>query len=174
VVPGRALPCHLQIRAPQQKSPGAGGQLDQGSRPAVALRFHAAVARAAAVRGLHCSPFAELVESHGRARNLLNGRKLLSQITSSGVTTYPFGLTALPAATTTEAAALNAEANRLRDAYTALWDLALAEGMQQAVQGNFERIAATLDAYSSGNFPPEPQVVETPPGGYRQRRTPEG
>jgi hypothetical protein len=26
----------------KEKSPGAGGQLDQGSRPAVALRFHAA------------------------------------------------------------------------------------------------------------------------------------
>jgi hypothetical protein len=41
-------------RAEKKKSPGAGGQLAQGSRPAVALRFHAAVARAAAVRGLPC------------------------------------------------------------------------------------------------------------------------
>ena len=29
----------------KEKSPGAGGQLAQGSRPAVAFRFHAAVAR---------------------------------------------------------------------------------------------------------------------------------
>ena len=48
---------------------------------------------------------------------------------------------------------------------TRLSDLALAEGVHQAVQGNFDRIGATLDAYSTGNFPPEPQVVETPPAG---------
>ena len=42
-------------------------------------------------------------------------------------------------------------------------DLALAEGVHQAVQGNFERIAATLDAYTSAHFPPEPEVVQTPP-----------
>jgi hypothetical protein len=99
------------------------------------------------------------------ARNVLDGRKLLAQIDSSGVATYPFGLTTLPAATTTEAAAIDAEASALRDTYDALSDLALAEGVHQAVQGNFERIAATLDAYSGGHFPPEPQVVETPPGG---------
>src|SRR5262249_52167230 len=45
------------------------------------------------------------------ARNVLDGRKLISQITSSGVTTYPFGLTTLPAATSTEATAINAEAS---------------------------------------------------------------
>jgi hypothetical protein len=99
------------------------------------------------------------------ARNVLDGRKLLSQMSTSGVTTYPFGLTSLPAATTAEAAAINAEASALRDLYDALSDLALTEGVHQAVQGNFERIAATLDAYSTGNFPPDPQVVETPPAG---------
>jgi len=99
------------------------------------------------------------------ARNVLDGRKLISQIASSGVTAYPFGLTTLPAASAAEATAINAEASGLRDVYDAISDLALAEGVHQAVQGNFERIAATLDAYSSGNFPPDPQVVETPPGG---------
>src|SRR5258708_6279647 len=41
---------HVNTTRRKEKSPGAGGQLDQGSRPAVALRFHAAVARDA-VRG---------------------------------------------------------------------------------------------------------------------------
>lgn len=34
-----------------------------------------------------------------------------------------------------------------------------------SVQGNFERIGATLNAYSSGNFPPNPEVVQTGPAG---------
>jgi hypothetical protein len=100
------------------------------------------------------------------ARNVLDGRKLLAQIAISGVTTYPFGLaTTLPGASDDEAKAITAEATALRDLYDALSDLALAEGVHQAVQGNFERIASTLEAYSTGNFPPDPQVVETPPGG---------
>jgi hypothetical protein len=100
------------------------------------------------------------------ARNVLDGRKLLAQIASSDVTTYPFGLTIpMPNASDAEAQAITDQATALRDLYDALSDLALAEGVHQAVQGNFDRIASTLEAYSTGNFPPEPQVVETPPGG---------
>lgn len=99
------------------------------------------------------------------ARNVLDGRKLIAQINSSGTKTYPFGLTTLPAADAAEQAALNAEANDVLDVYDAIADLALAEGVHQAAQGNFERIAATLDSYSSGNFPPDPQVVQTPSDG---------
>jgi hypothetical protein len=103
------------------------------------------------------------------ARNVLDGRKLLAQIASSGITTYPFGVKPptppLPDASDAEAQAITDQATALRDLYDALSDLALAEGVHQAVQGNFDRIASTLEAYSTGNFPPEPQVVETPPGG---------
>jgi hypothetical protein len=99
------------------------------------------------------------------ARNVLDGRKLVAQISASGVASYPFGLATLPAATPAERAALNAQANAVLDSYDAIADLALAEGVHQAAQGNFERISATLDAYSSGNFPPEPQVIQTPPDG---------
>jgi hypothetical protein len=35
-------------------------------------------------------------------------------------------------------------------------DLALAEGVHQAVPGDFERVAGTLDAYTTGNYQPEP------------------
>src|SRR5262249_35842719 len=99
------------------------------------------------------------------ARNVLDGRKLVAHIQASGLASYPFGLTTLPAASGAEAAAINRETNGLLDVYDAIADVALAEGVHQAVQGNFDRIGATLNAYSSGNFPPEPAVVQTPPSG---------
>jgi len=99
------------------------------------------------------------------ARNVLDGRKLADYINSSGNATYPFGLTTLPAASPAQAAAITAEASSLLDTYDAIADLALAEGVHQAAQGNFERIAGTLDAYTTGNFPPDPEVAQTPPSG---------
>jgi len=99
------------------------------------------------------------------ASNVFDGRKMLAQINSSGIKTYPFGLTTLPAATANELTALNAQTGILLDACDAISDLALAEGVHQAGQGNFDRIAATLNAYTTGNFPPEPQIVKTPPDG---------
>ena len=99
------------------------------------------------------------------ARNVLDGRKLVEQIRSSGQASYPFGVGTLPAASAAQAGAITAEAANLLDLYDAIGDLALAEGVHQAAQGNFERIAATLDAYTTGNFPPEPDVAQTPPSG---------
>ncbi len=98
------------------------------------------------------------------ARNVMDGLKLVTQIRTSGNSSYPFGAT-LPPANAAEAAAINAQANVLLDIYDAISDLALAEGVHQAVQGNFDRIAATLDAYTIGNFPPDPEVIQTPPSG---------
>jgi hypothetical protein len=99
------------------------------------------------------------------ARNVMDGRKLIAQIRKSGVSSYPFGLTTLPATSAAEATAINSESNRLLDVYDAIADLALAEGVHQAVQGNFDRIGATLNAYSSGHFPPDPEVIQTGPSG---------
>jgi hypothetical protein len=99
------------------------------------------------------------------ARNVLDGRKLIAHIRRTGNAAYPFGLTTLPPASAAEAAAIDAEADSMRDVYDAVADLALAEGVHQAAQGNFERVAATLDAYTSGNFPPDPEVVQTPAPG---------
>jgi hypothetical protein len=96
------------------------------------------------------------------ARNVLDGRKLIDQIRTSGQTAYPFGVDDLRDANDAEAAALTAAAAALLDVYDAVADLALAEGVHQAVQGNFERVASTLEAYTAGNFPPEPEVVQTP------------
>jgi hypothetical protein len=99
------------------------------------------------------------------ARNVLDGKKLVDQITKSNVTAYPWGVAGLPAATPAEQAALNAEADALRNAYDAIADLALAEGVYQAVQGNYDRVASTMAAYTTGNFPPEPGIVDTAPPG---------
>ncbi len=100
------------------------------------------------------------------ARNVLDGRKLLDRVQNSGIKRYPYGLSTLPAvASTAEQQALDQETNSLLDAYDAVADLALAEGVYQAVQGNYDRVASTMEAYTTGNFPPEPQVVQTPPAG---------
>ena len=100
------------------------------------------------------------------ASNVLDGRKLIARIESAGVSTYPFGLEAdLPGATGPEAAAINAQVQAILDVNDAIADVALAEGVHQAVQGNFDRVAATLDAYGVGSFPPDPEVVQTPTPG---------
>ena len=62
-------------------------------------------------------------------------------------------------------AAINAEVDALLDANDAVADLALAEGVHQAAQGNFDRAAANLDAYGKGGLPPEPDVIRTPLSG---------
>ncbi|RKS28634.1 hypothetical protein BJ917_1530 [Pseudomonas sp. WPR_5_2] len=96
------------------------------------------------------------------ARNVMDGMKLVTAMRTTP--SYPFGQT-LPSANAAEALAINTEAGKLLDIYDAIADLALSEGVHQAVQGNFDRIGATLDAYTSGHFPPEPEVVQTPARG---------
>ena len=49
--------------------------------------------------------------------------------------------------------------------HDAVADLALSEGVYQAVLGNYDRVASTYDAYARGNFPPEPDVIRTPLNG---------
>jgi len=100
------------------------------------------------------------------ARNVMDGKKLVDHVQSTGNKIYPYGLSGLQAVTSqAEQEALNGRTNALLDAYDAIADLALAEGVYQAVQGNYDRVASTISAYTTGNFPPEPQVVQTPPTG---------
>jgi len=99
------------------------------------------------------------------ASNVMDGLKLVTQIRTSGNSNYPFGVGTLPAANAAESTAISSQSSALLDIYDAIGDLALAEGVHQAVQGNFERITATLDAYTTGNFPPDPEVIQTPPSG---------
>lgn len=98
------------------------------------------------------------------ASNVLDGLQLVERVRSTGNDNYPFGLDLEPAGPA-ESAAIDAEVQRLLDLHDAVADLALAEGVHQAVQGNFDRVAATLDAYTRGHYPPEPDVVRTPTSG---------
>lgn len=98
------------------------------------------------------------------ARNVVDGLALVEHVQKTGNASYPFGKD-LPPATTTEAAAIDAEVQRLLDAHDAVADLALSEGVYQAVLGNYDRVASTYDAYARGHFPPEPDVVRTPLNG---------
>jgi hypothetical protein len=95
------------------------------------------------------------------ARNVADGLALVEHIKATGQAAYPFGKD-LPQADPAQAAAIDAEVERLLDAHDAVADLALAEGVYQAVLGNYDRVASTYDAYAKGNFPPEPDVVRTP------------
>ena len=122
---------------------------------------------------LYTSPPADLPEGTSiqaiEARNVVNGLNLLRHVRSPGAAnrTYPFGFpnTKLPDATNDEKDAINAEVGRLLDLHDALADLAVAEGVHQVVMGNYDRAAATLDAYGQATFPPIPDVVQTPRSG---------
>jgi hypothetical protein len=61
--------------------------------------------------------------------------------------------------------AIKAEVNKIQDLNDAISDVAIAESVHQVVQGNYDRGAATLNTYSKGNFPPIPDVVQTPRSG---------
>jgi hypothetical protein len=98
------------------------------------------------------------------ARNVVDGLQLVERVRSTGNANYPFGLE-LEDANAAEAGAIDAEVQRLLDLHDAVADLALAEGVHQAVQGNFDRVAATMDAYTQGHYPPDPDVVRTPSSG---------
>jgi hypothetical protein len=103
------------------------------------------------------------------ARNVIDGLKLVEHMKKTGNKNYPFGVTTLPNEpnnpSNNERAAIDAEAARLLDTHDAVADLALSEGVYQAVLGNYDRVASTYDAYARGNFPPEPDVIHTPLNG---------
>lgn len=99
------------------------------------------------------------------AMNVVDGRKLVEHVENNGQVSYPFGLTALPRRADDQEAALTNALAHIRDANDALADLVLAEGVHQAVLGNYERSAGTLDAFAKGGYPPEPEVVRTPRSG---------
>lgn len=104
-----------------------------------------------------------------QARNVVNGLNLVRHVKNAAPAnkTYPFGFpnTQLPDASTAQKTAINAEVDRLLDIHDALADLAVAESVHQVVMGNYDRAAATMDAYSQATFPPIPDVVQTPRSG---------
>lgn len=123
---------------------------------------------------LYTTPPGELPEGTSiqsiEARNVVNGLALLRHVRKPPAAnrTYPFGFpnTQLPGdASNAERQSIDAEVDRLLDLYDAVADLAVAEGVHQVVMGNYDRAAATLDAYGQATFPPIPDVVQTPRSG---------
>ena len=104
-----------------------------------------------------------------QARNVINGLNLVRHVKNAvpANKTYPFGFpnTQLPDASAAQKTAINAEIDRLLDIHDGLADLAIAEGVHQVVMGNYDRAAATMDAYGQATFPPIPDVVQTPRSG---------
>jgi hypothetical protein len=98
------------------------------------------------------------------ARNVLDGAALVDHVQTTGKRRYPFGKRWLPAATDPQREAIDAEVDRLLDTHDAVADVGIAEAVHQLAQGNADRTAATLDAFS-GDLPPLPDVVETPRSG---------
>ena len=96
------------------------------------------------------------------ARNVVDGLAMVNYIhTFARTKPYPFDLS-LPPGTPAQEAALTAEVERLLETWDAVADLAISEGVFQAVLGNFDRAGAMLDSLAKGHVPPEPQVVRTP------------
>jgi hypothetical protein len=101
------------------------------------------------------------------SRNVVDGLALVQQVTRTGPATYPFGRGDLPVADPGQAAAITGEVQRLVEIHDALAELAVAEGVHQAVLGNPDRAAATFDAFTRSGNPPDPEVVRTPRTGRR-------
>lgn len=105
------------------------------------------------------------------ARNVVNGLALVDHVTETGNKTYPFGFPIgdgvgkLKAATEGQREAINAQVERLLNIRDAVADVAMAEGVHQVVQGNYDRAAGALDTYSKGGHPQLPDVVRSPGSG---------
>jgi hypothetical protein len=99
------------------------------------------------------------------ARNVVDGLSLIDHIGKTGNLTYPFGKTLPAVDTAAQSDAINKEVEKIKDINDAVADLAIAESVHQVVQGNYDRANATLDTFSKGNFPPTPDVIQTPRSG---------
>jgi hypothetical protein len=105
------------------------------------------------------------------ARNVVNGLALLDHIAQTNQPSYPFGFPIgtgvghLRPATDGQRDAIDAEVRRLMNIRDAVADVALAESVHHLVQGNYDRAAGALDAYSKGAFPQIPDVIQSPASG---------
>lgn len=104
------------------------------------------------------------------ANNVVDGLQLINHIKTSGKNTYPFGKSVLPnsgadAPSEEIKTAINEQVKNIMNLNDAVADIAMAESVHQVVLGNYDRAAATMDTYSKGNFPPIPDVIQTPRSG---------
>ena len=91
------------------------------------------------------------------AMNVVDGRKLLEHVDRVQNFIYPFGVDALPRRDAGQETAITNALAHIRDVNDAVADLVLAEGIHQAVLGNYDRSAGTLDAFAKGGYPPTPR-----------------
>jgi hypothetical protein len=103
-------------------------------------------------------PATEAIE----ARNVVDG---LALVTRAGTTPFPYGVTLAGLGPTQEATVRKAVQD-LSEVFDALADMALAEGVHHAAQGNIDRAAAHIDVASTFTAPPHPDVVRTPARGF--------
>lgn len=160
------------IRAGQSLSELLGYQFERGLHDRHALaevdKFIYKLRRAFPIRADHMNstkpPEGVPIEAI-EARNVINGLALVEHLKATNFAPYPFGKPNMPPASTAEASAIKAEVDRLLESHDAVADLAMSEGVYQAVMGNYDRVASTYDAYAQGAFPPEPEIIRTPANG---------
>lgn len=99
------------------------------------------------------------------AMNVVDGRKLIEYVEGKQDFVYPFGVATLPRRDPDQENTITDALTHIRDINDAVADLVLAEGVHQAVLGNYDRSAGTLDAFAKGNYPLEPEVMRTPRSG---------
>jgi hypothetical protein len=99
------------------------------------------------------------------ANNVVDGFALMDFLEKNKSASDPLQ-PVLPGSTAAERSAVLAAARRLFDLADGVADVAIAESVHQVVMGNYERAAATMDAYAAANLPPEPEVVRTPRSGH--------
>lgn len=100
------------------------------------------------------------------ASNVFDGYALLERtLLAQPPIGYPYGVAGLPAATSTQGSAIRREVERMAWTMDAVADVALAEGVYQIAQGNYDRGGAMLQAVTRGTHPPEPEILRTPRSG---------
>lgn len=103
------------------------------------------------------------------ANNVLDGLALINHIQKTGKKEFPFGVARLknldPPPSDEIKKAIDKQADAIADLHDAVSDLALAEGIHQAVLGNYDKSAAVMESFSKGDFPPVPEIIQTPRSG---------
>lgn len=100
------------------------------------------------------------------ARNVFDGYALLEKtLLADPPSGYPYNVEGLPSEGSGQGRAIRAEVERMAWALDAVGDLALAEGVYQVTQGNYDRAGAMIQAITKATHPPEPEILRTPRSG---------
>jgi hypothetical protein len=99
------------------------------------------------------------------ANNVVDGFALMNFLDKNKNNPDPLAAI-LPGSTAAERGNIVNAGRRLFDLVDGVADVAVAESVHQVVMGNYDRAAATMDAYAAANLPPEPEVVRTPRSGH--------